>query len=164
METLKDENLGVELAGSLSSQEEIGGRGARIAAQTLRPDAALVFEGAPADDPYEPEWAAQTALRKGPNLRCADGSMITNPRFHKLAMETARKNSIKAQAGVRQGSGTNGGLIHVTGQGVPCIVLGVPVRYAHSPCGISTMEDFESTVNLAVEVLRTLDAQVIGKF
>ena len=68
------------------------------------------------------------------------------------------------QEAVRTGGSTNGAPIHLSEQGIPCIVIGLPTRYIHSHYGIASYADFENAVKLAVEVLRALNADVISRF
>jgi putative aminopeptidase FrvX len=90
--------------------------------------------------------------------------MITNPRFQAFALGVARKNGIPVQEAVRSGGATDGGVIHLSGKAVPVIVIGIPVRYAHTHYGISSYADFENAVNLACEVISLLDEKTIGEF
>lgn len=164
MEQLCDVELNVDVEGVLSSQEEIGDRGALVAARTLQPKAAIVFEGAPADDTYAAEHEIQTGVKRGAMIRLIDTSMVTNPRFVDFATDLAEKANIPIQISVRSGGATNGGCIHVVGDSIPVIVISVPVRYIHSPNGIASYADFESVVKLAVEILKHLDGETIATF
>ena len=65
---------------------------------------------------------------------------------------------------VRSGGSTNGANIHLTGEGVPTIVIGIPVRYAHTHYGISAYADYESGIKLACEILRAIDKDIIQSF
>ena len=65
MKALADEELAVDVIGVLSSQEEVGGRGARVAARRVDPVITLGFEGCPADDTFTPDYAVQSAMKKG---------------------------------------------------------------------------------------------------
>jgi putative aminopeptidase FrvX len=161
---LRNEPLRVNVTGAFASQEEVGLRGATVTAQTVKPDIAIAFEGSPADDTLIDSYATQTALKKGPMLRHIDGRMITNPRFQRFALDTARKNGIPVQEGVRVGSATNGGVIHLTEKAVPVIVIGIPARYIHSHYSIASYADFENAVKLACAVIRALDGKTIAGF
>ena len=57
-------------------QEEVGTRGMRVAGRELRPDVAIILEGAPTDE--RPGAAAQTVLGGGPQLRYYDATMIAH--------------------------------------------------------------------------------------
>jgi len=154
---LDGEDLSCDVVAAYSVQEEIGGRGAVVTARRVEADLAIVFEGTPADDYFAPADQRQTALGKGPMLRHIDRSMITHPGFQKFALEMARKHNIPVQEGVRSGGGTNGGLIHTQGAGIPTVVIGIPVRYIHTHYGWAKLCDFEAAVTLATELLRAFD-------
>ncbi|MBQ7600082.1 MAG: M20/M25/M40 family metallo-hydrolase [Clostridia bacterium] len=161
---LKDEKLKVEPVGTLTVQEEVGERGASLAVHQVKPSIAIIFEGAPADDRGTESWLVQTAVHHGPMLRHIDSSMITSPRFQRWALDLAEELGIPVQESVRSGGSTNGAPVHLAEQGVPCIVIGVPVRYAHSHHGIASYRDFEDGVRLAVEIIRRLDEETLAKF
>jgi putative aminopeptidase FrvX len=164
LDALKDKKPGVSITGAFAAQEEVGLRGATVTAQAVQPDIAISFEGCPADDTVVDSYAVQTALRKGPMLRHIDTMMITNPRFQALALSVAREKNIPVQEAVRSGGSTNGRVIHLSGKAVPVIVIGIPVRYAHTHYGISSYADFENAVKLACEVIQRLDEKTIGGF
>ena len=163
MRTIADEDLGVDVIASLSAQEEVGERGAKAAVNRIRPDAAIVFEGCPADDTFTEPYAIQTRLNGGPMLRFMDVSVIINPRYQRFALDLAERNGIKAQASVREGGGNDAAVIQAL-NGAPAVVLGVPVRYIHTPACIASAFDYRETVRLALQIIRALDASVLAKF
>ena len=97
-------------------------------------------------------------------LRHIDARMITNPRYQRYALDMASKKGIPVQDAVRSAGSTNGASIHLSGEGVPTIVIGIPVRYAHTHYGISAYADFENGVKLACEILRDMDEEKIKSF
>lgn len=164
LDLLGSEDLAVDVVGAMATQEEMGTRGASVTARRVKPDIAIVFEGCPADDTVVEPWLSQTAIHKGPMLRHIDARMITNPRFQRYALDLAESLGIPVQESVRSGGSTDGAPIHLSNLGVPCIVMGLPVRYIHSHYGIAALEDFRNGVRLAAEIIRRLDADVIGGF
>lgn len=150
--------------GVLSSQEEVGERGMQCVMNNVSPDIAICFEGCPADDTFEEAYMIQSALKKGPMLRHFDRSMITSPRFQRYALDVAAQHNIPVQESVRKGGGTNGGITHVMRQGIPTIIIGVPVRYAHSSYGYCALEDYEHAVELAVRIIQQLDEETLASF
>lgn len=162
---LDKEELDVDVACTFSTQEEVGLRGAKLSSLQCNADIAIVFEGCPADDTTSvPDYLVQTALKKGPMLRHIDISMITNPRFQRFALDLAEELHIPVQEAVRSGGGTNGAAIHLSGKGVPCIVIGMPVRYAHTHYCISSFADYQNAVKLAVAIIRKLNKETIASF
>ena len=164
MHELAGEELAVDIVGACASQEEVGVRGATVTAQVVQPDLAIVFEGCPADDTCVESYMVQTAIKRGPMLRHIDARMITNPRYQRYALDLAEKLGIPVQDAVRAAGSTNGAAIHLTGRGVPTIVIGVPVRYAHTHYGVSAYADFDNAVKLACEILKRADADLIESF
>ncbi|WP_419659909.1 glutamyl aminopeptidase, M42 family [Desulfosarcina variabilis str. Montpellier] len=154
----------VDVVGTLSSQEELGLRGAQVAARRVDPDVAIIFEGTPADDVFKDEDAAQSVLKKGPQIRHRDNSMMANPRFVGFARKIARRASVPFQDAVRDSGGTNGGMVTLAGRGVPVVVLGVPVRYIHAPHGLAAIDDLQWAVAWACEIIKQLDEDIIKGF
>lgn len=153
MLALAEAGLDIIPVGAISSQEEVGMRGAGINARKIDPDFAIIFEGTPADDTFKSPDEAQGVLKKGSQIRHFDRSMIANPKFTGAAIEMAKQENIKIQRAVREGGATNAGAIHLSNQGVPCLVLGTPVRYAHTHYGYSAIEDHDATIALAKAML-----------
>ncbi len=164
LQALAGENLEVDIKGTFSTQEEVGTRGAVVTAKRVEAALAICFEGTPADDTFGEPWMTQAAVGKGPMLRHFDATMITNPRFQRFALDLARELEIPCQQSVRAGGGTNAKAIHLAGNGVPTIVIGVPVRYIHSHYGIASGEDLENAAKLAAAICRKLTPELIAAF
>ncbi len=158
---LDGKELPCDVIAVLSTQEELGPRNSKVTVHRIKPDIAIVMEGCPADDTFSPEYLIQTALKKGPMLRHMDISAISAPRYQRFALDLAREKGIPVQEAVRKGGGTNVASIQTTLAGAPAIVIGVPVRYAHTTNCISSTFDFEATVQLVMELLRTIDGSMI---
>lgn len=162
MRRLKNSDLQVDVAASFSSQEEVGERGIEANLRAIEPKVAICFEGCPADDTFMEPCLVQSALYQGPMLRHFDRSMITHPKFQRFALDLAHAHSIPVQESVRQGGGTNGGIIHK--HDIPCLVIGIPVRYIHSSYGFCTLHDFDAAVDLAVALCETLNETILNEF
>ncbi|MDT4762834.1 M20/M25/M40 family metallo-hydrolase [Sphaerochaeta sp. PS] len=164
LEALQKEELSVDLIAGFASQEEVGCRGAIITSRTIDADLAICFEGVPADDTFLPAYQRQTAVGKGPMLRHIDSKTIINPRFQRFALDVAKQCNIPVQEAVRSGGSTNASQIHIAQRGIPTIVIGIPVRYAHTHWGISSLSDVENAVKLGVAIIKALDAETIAGF
>ncbi len=161
MDNLKGEDLTVNVVGAFAVQEEVGLRGATVTSRTVKPDLAIVFEGTPADDSFASKYQAQSVLGQGPQIRHRDGSYIANHRFTQLAREIATKNNIPFQSAVRASGGTNAGQIHLSNKGVPVLVMAVPSRYIHTHYSYASSVDFENTVKLASEIIKSLNDNIV---
>lgn len=159
---VKDKELNTGLTGIASSQEEVGERGMKAAVQKVHGSMDICFEGCPADDNVVEPYLVQSALGKGPMVRHFDVSMITNPRLMRFVLDTAHKYDIPVQESVRKGGGTNGGVLHTSN--IPTIVIGIPVRYAHSANNFCSIHDYENAVKLAVKIIETVTDDILESF
>lgn len=143
-------------------QEEVGLRGAKTAANFIKPDVAIVLEGPPADDTpgfFRPD--SQGRLGGGVQIRMYDPTAITNPRLARLAIDTAREAGIPHQVTVRRSGGTDAGSFHQANDGIPSIVLGVPSRYIHSHNAIIDVNDYLHLLSLTIALVRRLDGEAV---
>ena len=161
MRRLEGEDLKVDVTGVVSSQEEVGSRGAKVAVSQVDPDISICFEACPSDDTFTEPWLTQTVLGKGAMLRYMDRSIICNPRYMRHACDVAQSASIPIQCAVREGGGNNGAVINLADKGIPVIVVGVPVRYIHSSNGIAKLDDFDSTVRFAAALAESMSEKLL---
>lgn len=161
---LKGKKKNCNVVGMFASQEEVGLRGAQVAAYKVKPDFVMVFEGSPADDSFRDEFSAHGALKKGVQLRVIDGAMISNPRVLRFAKKIADKKGIKYQVIAREKGSTNGGKYHLSETGIPVLVLGIPTRYAHTHYSYAAVEDLQSAIDLAMAIIEELDSDTIKSF
>ena len=139
-------------------QEEVGVRGAITAAVQSTPDVAIVLEGTPADDtPGFNRAASQGAMGKGVQIRLQDPTAIMNPALVDLAVKVAEENDIPYQLTVRSSGGTDARAFHLSGTGVPSIVLGTPSRYIHSHNSIIDVRDYLAMLELSVALVQRLN-------
>ncbi|MFT5883258.1 MAG: putative aminopeptidase FrvX [Crocinitomicaceae bacterium] len=163
MQELSDEELPNTLIACGTVQEEVGLRGAKVAAAKVQPDVAIVLEGPPADDALGfPKCEAQGRLSGGVQIRLQDPTAIMNPRLVELVVETAEQEGIRYQLTMRSSGGTDAGSFHQANEGIPSIVLGTPARYIHSHNGIIDINDYLEMVKLSKALVRRLDAETVA--
>lgn len=158
----------VTVCAAFTVQEEIGLRGAQIAAQRLKPDVAMVLEGTTAHDVPNPKLEKDAGdlppnpgckLGAGAVFTLMDASMISDPRVLRFLRETADANSIPYQFKTIRGGGTDGGRIHVTHSGIPTMVISTPCRYIHSPTAYMNTSDYGNVLKLGQAILGALSPQ-----
>jgi endoglucanase len=143
-------------------QEEVGIRGAATAAVASKPDLGIVLEGPPADDtPGLANSPRQGVIGKGPQVRLYDPTAISNRALVKLVQRVAKENQIPIQLAVRRSGGTDARAIHMQGEGVPTVVIGVPTRYAHTHASLIHLDDYLASLRLVVELVKMLDAEAL---
>ncbi len=125
-------------------QEEVGCRGAKAAADRIRPDVGIVLEGTTAADVGGvPSGREVCSLGKGIVIPFMDRSTIYPRGLWKLATSTAEKNGIPWQVKNRIAGGTDASALQSTAGGAEVITLSVPVRNIHSPSSMADIRDIE---------------------
>lgn len=138
-------------------QEEVGLRGARVAAFAIEPDLAFVLEGTGANEiPTDQDVNPSTRLGCGPAITLVDSSFIADRRLVRLLSDTAEELGIPYQFKQPGIGGTDAGAIHRAKAGVPSVAVSVPCRYIHSPTAILSLNDLDHTVQLVRESLLRL--------
>jgi endoglucanase len=159
--TLADGQYTADLYLSFSAQEEVGLRGARVAAFRIEPDLAFALEGTTSDDiPKKVDASPNTELGKGPAITVMDRSFIADKRLVRLLRDTAETEGIPYQLRQPGGAGgTDSGAIHLSRAGVPAATVSVPCRYIHAPVSLASLNDFDDTVALLRATLAVLPEQ-----
>ena len=154
---LAEGEYAVDLYLSFSTQEEVGLRGARVAAYRIEPDLGFALEGTICDDmPKKEDVSPTTELGKGPAISIMDRSFVADQRLVRLLVEQAEENGIPYQFKQPGAGGTDAGAIHLSKAGVPSVAVSVPSRYIHSPVSIASLDDYENTVALMKAALSAL--------
>jgi endoglucanase len=141
-------------------QEEVGLRGAQTSAFKVQPDVAFALDVGIAHD--TPGCEGDEKLGGGPLIVVYDATSIPNRGLLDLVIDTARRLKLPLQFESVERGGTDAGRIHVTGQGVPSISMGVAARYIHSHVSIIDRRDFEATVKLLVALVKRLDKKTVA--
>ena len=165
IELLKVAPSHVDVCAAFTVQEEIGLRGAKVAAQYFCPDLAIAIDSTPAHDlpMYDDSenMTYNTKLGFGPAIYIADGSTLHDPRLVRFLAETAEVERIPHQFRQPGGGGTNSGAIQRAMAGIPTVSVSVPHRYTHSPVSISRVDDWKHTLNLLHAALKRITPRLI---
>lgn len=160
IELLRGGPLRVDLCAAFTVQEEVGLRGARVAAYALNPEAAFALDAAPANDlpalEGEENTAYNTRLGAGPAIYVADGRTLHSRPLADHLIATAEAAGIPYQIRQPGGGGTDAGAIQLAREGVPAAALSTPARYIHTAASLANVEDWRNTVQLMREALNRL--------
>jgi putative aminopeptidase FrvX len=164
-ERMKAEKIDYRLFFVAAVQEEVGSRGARVAAQSLQPDMAIVLDTVPASDPITPPQQASAECGKGPVIRSMDVSAlgwgtIYSKKIRQRLIVTAVRHDIPHQKDIFR-TWTDASTIHTAGKGIPCGGIFIPRRYSHSPLELVKWPDVERTAQLIYLFLKELTSKAI---
>jgi endoglucanase len=166
IELIKHAPSNVDLLAAFTVQEELGLRGARVAAYALDPDLAIAIDSTPAND--LPVWDGSentfynTRLDAGPALYIADSTTLSDPRLVRHLAQTGDALGIPYQFRQPGGGGTDAGAIHKQRAGVPSVSVSVPGRYAHTAAGMARLQDWKNTLLLLHAALERLPADILA--
>jgi putative aminopeptidase FrvX len=137
-------------------QEEIGLRGARTSAFGLDPQTGLAVDVNHAIDypGMSKSRYGQMDVGKGPSVM--RGANI-NPMVFKLITEAGKAEKIPFQVDVAAGgTGTDANAMQVSRAGIATGLLGVPLRYMHTPCEVLSLVDVEDCARLMAAYCRAV--------
>lgn len=155
---LVKERYGVELVAVFTVQEEVGVRGARVAAYGIEPELGFALEGTICDDlPRKEDVTPVTRLGHGPAITVMDHSVISDRRLVDLLVKTATEAGLPYQFKAPGLGGTDAGAIHLSREGVPSVAVAVPSRYIHTPVSLLHLDDLEHTIALMKATLQRLE-------
>ncbi len=141
-------------------QEELGTRGAKIAAIKVCPELAIVLEGTTAADlPEVPEGKTICKLGDGIVVPFMDKGTVYSRGLYKTVTGLAEKNDIKWQTKQMIAGGTDAAALQRSGLGVDTIAISAPIRNIHSPASIAKISDFEVMPKLAMLLLEAISEE-----
>ena len=153
-ERLCEKELNVDVCCLVSTQEEVGHRGARVAAWRVRPQAALVVDVTHGQTPDAPQVVCQCG--KGPAVGI--GPNMNRPMAMEL-LALAEKLGIPCQREAEPGgnSGTNAEAVQVSRTGVATALVSLPLKYMHTPVETVTREDMTACVELLAAYVENME-------
>ncbi|HEX2503656.1 MAG TPA: M20/M25/M40 family metallo-hydrolase [Miltoncostaeaceae bacterium] len=135
-------------------QEEVGLRGARVAAARVRPHVALAIDTCPANDgPGTPPSGPTTRLGHGAAIRVMDASAIGAPALVELLTRIAQEGDIPHQFHLAARGGTDTGSLQLSGDGAVAGCVSVPTRYVHSSVEAVHPDDVDACVKLVAALV-----------
>lgn len=138
-----------------SNHEEIGMRGAFVAANSIKPDICICVDVAHATDYPSTNSVSNGDIKLGKGCVLAKGPNIYCEIFNCLK-ETAIKHKIDYQIEVSPyPTGTDANVIQLSGEGVKTGVISIPCRYMHTPNEVCSKRDIHSTFELLNEFIHS---------
>jgi len=145
--------------------EQVGLRGAAMAAHRLRPDYAIAIDGLSAGDtPYScPTRDAAVVMGRGPVVLLAASTgnfrgSIAHPAMKRYLLRAAESEAVPVQLATHLTRGsTEAASIHLSRDGIPTISVGVPRRYSYSPNETIDLDDAAGAVRVLARFVREME-------
>ncbi|MDY6866335.1 MAG: M20/M25/M40 family metallo-hydrolase [Chloroflexota bacterium] len=160
LEELRNRRHDWDIWAVASAQEEETLGGALTSPFDIRPDIAIVIDvcfakGPEADDWQNLPFGEGVGLGYGPNI---------HPALYDLFEEKAKALEIPYQRDLMpKMSGTDAMAVQIVAEGIPCAVLGIPLRYMHTPVETVSMKDIRRAGRLMAEFIADLSPDTMDK-
>lgn len=141
-----------------TAQEEVGLRGATVAAQAIRPHIGVAADITGAGD--TPGWPSAQRIAKlgdGVTIKIQDASVICSPRLVEFMRQVAERHEIDHQTEILRRGGTDTGAMQRFGGDCHATCLSIPTRNGHSPVAIVHQHDVATAVDLLTAFLNEAD-------
>ncbi|MEM0996318.1 MAG: M42 family metallopeptidase [Bacteroidota bacterium] len=141
-------------------QEEIGIRGATVAARTIEPDFGFGLDTTIAFDlPGASDHEMVTELGKGTAIKIMDSSVLCDTRMVRYMRQTAKNHNITWQNEILPRGGTDTSAVQRAGRnGSIAGCVSIPTRHIHSVIEMAHKEDIRGSINLLARCLEELDS------
>ncbi|WP_069131153.1 M42 family metallopeptidase [Rhodohalobacter halophilus] len=143
-------NTNCDFYGVFTVQEEVGIRGARVAAQSIQPDIGLNLDVTLANDlPGVGDHEVCTKLGEGIGIKIMDKSVICTPSLVNFIEQLADDHNVSYQREVLTAGGTDtSAMQYLVGIGSHVTSISCPVRYIHSTAETCSIKDVEAGIEL----------------
>jgi len=157
LRTLKENAY--DVYGVFTVQEEVGIRGANVAAHTINPDFGIGLDTTIAFDlPGAQNHEMVTKLGKGAAIKIMDASTICDYRMVEFMKKTASKNKINWQPEILTAGGTDtAGLQRMGKNGAISGAISIPTRHLHQVIEMANKDDISQCIKLLKACLESLD-------
>ena len=147
--------------------EEFNLRGGMMAAREIKPDFAICLDVTLAGDTPETRSRFNGDMGKGPTVtlynfhgRGTLNGNIAHEGLYKLALRCAEQMKIPLQEYASTGMLSDAAYVQFENGYIPCIDLGFPTRYTHTPVETCDIDDLEKLADLTHNMLLNINADL----
>lgn len=157
VDLIKDKIENTSITVQFSTQEEVGGSGAKTGAFSNEADYAIVVDVGFGSDPYCNKTET-IDLGKGPSIGIAP---TLDRKLTKELVEIAKEKGIPYQHDVMNGrTGTNADSINIAGKGVKTALISIPLRNMHTAVEVIDINDIEQTADLIAAFILKKESEI----
>lgn len=155
----KLENPPYDVYATFTVQEEVGIRGANVAAHSINPDFGIALDTTIAFDvPGAQAHEKVTELGKGTAIKIMDASTICDYRMVEFMKQTANEADITWQPEILTAGGTDtAGVQRMGKQGAIAGAISIPTRHLHQVIEMAHKKDIADSISLLVACLEQVD-------
>ncbi len=153
-------NIPYDFFACFTVQEEVGLRGAAVAAHHIEPDFGINLDTTIAyDTPGARPQEMVTELGKGAGIKIMDSSTICDTRMVDFLRKTADKHKIKWQSEILPAGGTDTAGIQRNGKtGAIAGAISIPTRHIHQAIEMADKNDIGYCIDLLVHSVKEINS------
>lgn len=137
-----------------TAQEEVGTRGAIISTYKVNPDIGIAIDVTHGDTPDAPKDETH-AMDKGPVIAIGPNM---HPKLTQRLMDVAKENGLDYLVEVAPGlTGTDARSMQVSRQGVPTVLIELPLRYMHTTVETLDMDNVKKAARLVALFIASME-------
>lgn len=138
-------------------QEEVGLRGAEVAAFAVEPDIAIAIDITDANDfPGFEDAERCTALGKGVAITVMDADSISNRPLVQRLRDLGDRYGVPHQLEIMPDGGTDAAAMQLARAGAAAVTLSLPTRHFHTVVETCHKDDIEAAITLLVKFLEVV--------
>lgn len=161
---LRDMAHEANLYAVFSVQEEVGCRGAQIAANRICPDVAFIVDTGFAEDPATNPGETRLKIGIGPVIRSWEQRYTVPRRLCDFMVSIAQESHIPYQTEIMMSGATDASTIYLAGSGVPTGEIAIARRYSHSPIELASVSDIENAAKLTTAIVEHSRSSFVNGF
>lgn len=143
-----------EIIAIATTQEEVGLRGATVAAHQVGADISIALDVTiAADMPGTPSHDAVSRIGEGTAIKIMDSSHIAHPKLVTHLRNIAERDRIPYQMEVLPAGGTDAASFQRSQAGVIAGTISIPTRYVHTVNEMVQVSDIEASIDLLAAFL-----------
>ncbi|MCU9933447.1 M42 family metallopeptidase [Mycoplasmopsis cynos] len=156
---IADVDLGCDVYLVGTTQEEVGSRGAKSMINLIKPDIAFALDICASRDTFM-AIEGIPVLGRGAAILVKDGGIIPDPKLINFISKIAKSNGINTYKYIAAGGFTDSSELQFPDGGCSALTISIPQRYLHSPIGVASLFDIQSSIDLLVLFLKSLSKEV----
>lgn len=155
---LKNINHDLDVYFVASCQEEVGHRGARVGSFEVNPTMAIAID-VTFDSGLLGASERDNKLGEGPVV-CIGPNI--HPKLRKRLMDIAKEYNIPYQVEVEPGNtGTDAWDIQIIGEGIPTLLISIPIKYMHTSVEMVNMDDIKNTGRIIAKLIEKIKSDEV---
>ncbi|WP_123052612.1 M42 family peptidase [Clostridium sp. JN-1] len=137
-------------------QEKVGQRGAFVSTFNVKPDLCIVVDAYESNDiPGTPKYLEISDIGGGPVISVKSGSLLFNNNITNSIISIAIQSGINYQWKSDSMCKNEAHAIDMIGEGTNIAAVSIPCRYIHSSVSVCSLNDYNNTIDLLINYLKS---------